>query len=85
MQVELLNVVHKQDRTLFVMEAKGFEERVRPQVIPDEMGSLEAMERRHIVHVIQNTSTLEEAARVLGINMSTLWRKRKAYKLDRER
>jgi two-component system, NtrC family, response regulator AlgB len=41
--------------------------------------SLEAIEREHIQRVVSRAPTLEEAARLLGIESSTLWRKRKRY------
>ena len=41
--------------------------------------SLDAVEREHITRVIARTATLDEAAAVLGIDASTLWRKRKKY------
>ena len=44
--------------------------------------SLEEVERQHIERVLAESSTLEEAAAILGINTSTLWRKRKRYRLD---
>jgi NtrC-family two-component system response regulator AlgB len=44
--------------------------------------SLEEIEREHIVQVLAETPTLEDAAARLGINPSTLWRKRKRYKID---
>lgn len=44
--------------------------------------SLEELERRHIEAVLGSAATLEEAATVLGINLSTLWRKRRRYGLD---
>ncbi len=44
--------------------------------------SLEAMERRHIARVLRLVADLDEAARVLGIDPATLWRKRKKYGID---
>lgn len=44
--------------------------------------SLEEVERRHIIQVLKASSTMEEAAAALGINSSTLWRKRKHYKIQ---
>jgi NtrC-family two-component system response regulator AlgB len=41
--------------------------------------SLEAIEREHITRVIARTATLDDAAAILGIDASTLWRKRKKY------
>jgi NtrC-family two-component system response regulator AlgB len=49
---------------------------------PAEIGgnfSLEAIEREHIGRVMARSATLEEAAAILGIDASTLWRKRKKY------
>ncbi|NDD92873.1 sigma-54-dependent Fis family transcriptional regulator [bacterium] len=44
--------------------------------------SLEDLERRHIESVLASAGTLEEAATILGINLSTLWRKRRRYGLE---
>lgn len=44
--------------------------------------SLDEVEKEHIQTVISHTSSLDEAARVLGIDPATLWRKRKKYQLD---
>jgi NtrC-family two-component system response regulator AlgB len=41
--------------------------------------TLEALERAHILAVIANAATLEAAASTLGIDASTLYRKRKQY------
>src|SRR5215471_10491330 len=41
--------------------------------------SLDAIEREHITRVVARTATLEDAAAILGIDASTLWRKRKKY------
>ncbi len=53
------------------------EERVVPAP-----GTLEDLERIHIRQTLTSTRTLEEAASILGINLSTLWRKRRRYGLD---
>jgi NtrC-family two-component system response regulator AlgB len=44
--------------------------------------SLEELEKQHIRHVLATATTLEEAASILGINLSTLWRKRRRYGLE---
>jgi len=44
--------------------------------------TLEEIERRHIQLVLEQAVTLEEAADMLGINVATLWRKRRRYGLD---
>jgi two-component system, NtrC family, response regulator AlgB len=43
--------------------------------------SLEELERQHIERVLADSGTLGEAATRLGINPTTLWRKRKRYRL----
>lgn len=61
---------------------------VRPQHLPPEIQgpdvgkgllSLEAMERHHISQVLRSVKDLDEAAKLLGIDPATLWRKRKKY------
>lgn len=44
--------------------------------------SLEDVEREHIRRVLAETATLEEAADTLGINVTTLWRKRRRYRIE---
>ena len=61
--------------TLFRNHAEPF-----PTVSP--AASLEEIEKEHIIQVLAETPTLEDAAARLGINTSTLWRKRKRYKID---
>jgi NtrC-family two-component system response regulator AlgB len=43
---------------------------------------LDEIEKQHIRKVIMNTVSLDEAAKILGIDPATLWRKRKKYQLD---
>jgi NtrC-family two-component system response regulator AlgB len=44
--------------------------------------ALEDIERRHIQQVIASSATLEDAAARLGIDPTTLWRKRRRWGLD---
>ena len=47
---------------------------------PDVHGTrLEDFEREHILRALAENATLEKAAAALGINATTLWRKRKRY------
>jgi two-component system, NtrC family, response regulator AlgB len=70
-----------------VLEPLGFAESVAPANVSSSfLGgpfTLQAVERQHILGVIARSRTLDEAARVLGIDTSTLWRRRKKY-LDDE-
>lgn len=44
--------------------------------------SLAEAEKFHIKEALLHTASIEEAARILGIDPATLWRKRKKYQLD---
>jgi NtrC-family two-component system response regulator AlgB len=44
--------------------------------------SLDEIEREHVMRVLAESPTLQDAAENLGINVTTLWRERKRYKLD---
>ncbi len=48
----------------------------------EELVSLEELEKTHIKKVLQKTSDYKEASRILGIDLTTLWRKRKKYQID---
>ena len=68
-----------------VIEPEAFPAHISAAVRPSEAAelggnfSLEAIEREHITRVMARTPTLEDAATILGIDASTLWRKRKKY------
>jgi NtrC-family two-component system response regulator AlgB len=53
----------------------------RPGIEVGSRVSLEELEVEHIRRILASTSTIEEAAHVLDINPSTLYRKRKDYGL----
>ena len=83
---ELINVL---ERAAILAEGAS----VTPDLFPEEVrvsvtavnasddDSLEAAERRHIAAVIAKTPTLDTAAKALGIDPSTLFRKRERYGL----
>jgi NtrC-family two-component system response regulator AlgB len=52
-----------------------------PTCAMGDLVSLEAIEEQHIRRVLAKVPTLEEAAKVLGIDYATLWRRRKKYGL----
>jgi len=65
-----------------LLEPESFPERIAAQPTTPILGgdfSVEDIEREHVLRVLARAPTLEDAARVLGIDGSTLWRKRKKW------
>jgi len=59
-----------------------FNDRAEPCATVARPASLDDIEREHIIQVMAESRTLESAASKLGINVATLWRRRKRYGLD---
>jgi NtrC-family two-component system response regulator AlgB len=49
---------------------------------PGSALSHDELERAHVQEVLRTSTTLEEAAARLGINATTLWRKRRRWGLE---
>jgi NtrC-family two-component system response regulator AlgB len=79
---EIENVVQR----AILLAQKGI---LEPHHLPEEINrlaesvrpipSLEEMEKYHIQRVLTQTKDFNEAAKILGIDIATLWRKRKKY------
>jgi NtrC-family two-component system response regulator AlgB len=65
---------------------------IEPAAFPDKLATaatsspqvggsftIDEVEREHVLRVLAQTERLEDAARILGVDTSTLWRKRKRY------
>lgn len=71
-----------------MIQAENLPDRIRartPTALPARAEphlTLEQLERRSIQQVLVESRTLDEAARRLGINPTTLWRKRKRYGME---
>jgi len=67
------------------VEPAAFPERIRAGSAAAESPALggdftlDQIEREHILRVLFRTKTADEAAKILGIDASTLWRKRRKY------
>jgi NtrC-family two-component system response regulator AlgB len=68
-----------------VIEPEALPERIAPRraggpALGDD-ATVDEVEREHVRRVLARAPSLEEAARILGIDDSTLWRKRKRWVL----
>ena len=81
---ELENVI---ERAVIVSQGKKIEVSHLPEELIEKkshdtrLKSLEEVEKEHIAKVLSETSDFEEAANILQIDTTTLWRKRKKYNL----
>ncbi|BDG04562.1 sigma-54-dependent transcriptional regulator [Anaeromyxobacter oryzae] len=83
---ELRNVV---ERALILAPGDVIEPEVFPgrmlgpsstgEVVPGGDFTAEEIEREHVLRVVARTPTLTEASRILGVDVTTLWRKRKKW------
>jgi two-component system, NtrC family, response regulator AlgB len=66
-----------------VLQPQAFPERIAQTAVSvPQLGgdfTVDQIEREHILRVLARSSTQEDAARLLGVDASTLWRKRKRY------
>ena len=85
---ELINVIER--GTILSQNDRLTMEDLPPHIINYEpetlstrkMQTIAEAEKSHIKEVLLHTESIEEAARVLGIDPATLWRKRKKYQID---
>jgi NtrC-family two-component system response regulator AlgB len=53
----------------------------RGDAVPSDLMPLDALEEMHIRRVLQTAKSMEAAAAILGVDPTTLWRRRKLYGL----
>ena len=79
---QLENVI---ERAVLLAHGQKIETRHLPTEIQDKgvqrLVSLDELEKNHILRVVNETASVDEASKILGIDPATLWRKRKKYGL----
>jgi two-component system, NtrC family, response regulator AlgB len=70
------------DELLMDLNRGANEAEAAPQPQPGELISLEKLEEIHIRKILERTSSVAEAAKILGIDDGTIYRKRKKMGLD---
>jgi NtrC-family two-component system response regulator AlgB len=82
---ELRNAI---ERAVILSPAQKLAPEAFPEAITRHAGAapalggdftVEQVEREHILRVLARAPTQDEAARILGLDASTLWRKRRKY------
>lgn len=53
----------------------------KPKQVHQQLPKIEELEKQHVIEVLKMASNTKEAAKILGISETTLWRKRKLYGL----
>jgi NtrC-family two-component system response regulator AlgB len=83
--IERAVILSKQDRIEaedLALDGGGSRESVEAAPQPGDMISLEKLEDIHIRRVLERTGSIAQAARVLGIDQATIYRKRKKMGLE---
>lgn len=83
--IERAVILSKQDQIEakdLLLESGSTHDPVETEAQPGEMISLEKLEELHIRRVLERTGSVAEAARVLGIDQATIYRKRKKKGLE---
>jgi NtrC-family two-component system response regulator AlgB len=81
---ELRNVIERAAilSTSALVGLEHLPDSVSPHISPVQVGDpipLSVIEENHVRRVLSSTLSIHDAAKILGIDKATLWRKRKQY------